>query len=651
MNFLRLLSLIIIFSLFAYNPSFSQKFGFGGTAKATYETSDYKDTLSERPLTVWRLEAEPSLYLFGVPFSLLVLISSEQTDIRQNINLASFNLSFGVEKLRELLGTRVNDQITKLEELATLKDRIGLDMLQDSLRQYAPDELKDLEGIESKINQLKALTDTKIPEDLDKLQDAGMLFGAENIFLNFPSFGIGNIAPHFSEFILSGLTMNGAMAEFNPGGAIFAAAAVGKSQRAITQFGIIPDPLTTDSVQVFPTFFRNLYSGRFGFGRKEGTHLFLTGLYAKDDLSSLNDSLSKIVSPQSDYVLGLEGKISMLENRLSLSAQVNGSAITEDERASKTDGLLPTSVQAIQPNISTSIDATAQAKIDLYLPKEDTKASMNIQYVGPGYKSLGVPYLRTDYLRYEATAEQKIFSRQITFGGFYRAETDNLADLKSATTNINGYGAKIGFSFRGLPNFSVSYSPITQVSKYKDSTATTYSNTTTSLAAQASYSYPILKSDGLFGSTTLAYNQQSQVSSLSDIFGYENKALFANQTLSFAIPLTLSFGVATNSFTQKGFFEFTNEITDLNFGATYTFFGMWDNSFNVSTQSVSYDAVKKGGKVGVGLTSAFRIFQSQDGKRYGIAELHGEKNFYTDEVHSSSNHNEMLGRATMTFVW
>lgn len=137
-----------------------------------------------------------------------------------------------------------------------------------------------------------------------------MLFGAESIFLNFPSFGIGNITPNFSEYILSGLTMNGAMAEFNPGGLLYLAGAFGKSQKAVNQFGVIIDPLTTDSVNVTPTYYRGLYSARAGFGRNDGTHIFLTGLYANDDITSLNDSISKQVAPQSNYVLGLEGKIS-----------------------------------------------------------------------------------------------------------------------------------------------------------------------------------------------------------------------------------------------------------------------------------------------------------------------------------------------------
>ena len=120
----KLLLVILVTIVTIQNRVIAQKFGFGGTARASLESSDRRDTLSQRPATLWRIEAEPTIFLYGVPFSALFLISSEQTDIRQNINLASFNLSFGTQKLRELLGSRISNQISKLEDLNELKDRI-----------------------------------------------------------------------------------------------------------------------------------------------------------------------------------------------------------------------------------------------------------------------------------------------------------------------------------------------------------------------------------------------------------------------------------------------------------------------------------------------------------------------------------------------
>lgn len=618
----KLLLVILVTIVTIQNRVIAQKFGFGGTARASLESSDRRDTLSQRPATLWRIEAEPTIFLYGVPFSALFLISSEQTDIRQNINLASFNLSFGTQKLRELLGSRISNQISKLEDLNELKDRIGIDMLRDSLSRYAPEQLKDLDGLESKLTQLKELTEAKIPEDIDKLKNTGLLFGAESIFLNFPSFGIGNITPNFSEYILSGLTMNGAMAEFNPGGLLYLAGAFGKSQKAVNQFGVIIDPLTTDSVNVTPTYYRGLYSARAGFGRNDGTHIFLTGLYANDDITSLNDSISKQVAPQSNYVLGLEGKISFLEDKLTILGQVNGSSITEDERASSTEGLIPDQLNSIvSPKTSTHLDLTFLGKAMLNLPKSDFNVSLSTQYVGPGYLSLGTPFLRTDYLKYEAIAEQKFLSRQISVGGFYRTESDNLANLKSSTTVSNGFGLKLGLNFKGLPFISMNYSPISQESSYRTDSVFTLKSTTTSLGIQASYSYPIDKNSSIYGSTTAAFNKQSQENNFENSIGFDNSVLFLNQTLSFAFPLTLSFGVSVNSLAQTGLVDIKSDILDVNLGATYTAFQIWDNGINFYRQSTnSIDS-----KLGVGLSSSYRVFQNKDGSKYGIIELRGEK--------------------------
>ena len=231
-------------------------------------------------------------------------------------------------------------------------------------------------------------------------------------------------------------------------------------------------------------------------------------------------------------------------------------------------------------------------------------------------------------MKYEAIAEQKFLSRQISVGGFYRTESDNLANLKSSTTVSNGFGLKLGLNFKGLPFISMNYSPISQESSYRTDSVFTLKSTTTSLGIQASYSYPIDKNSSIYGSTTAAFNKQSQENNFENSIGFDNSVLFLNQTLSFAFPLTLSFGVSVNSLAQTGLVDIKSDILDVNLGATYTAFQIWDNGINFYRQSTnSIDS-----KLGVGLSSSYRVFQNKDGSKYGIIELRGEKNIYDNTI-------------------
>ncbi len=54
---------------------------------------------------------------------------------------------------------------------------------------------------------------------------------------------------------------------------------------------------------------RSLYSGRVGLGKKEGIHLYFTGLYAKDDVNSIVlDSANNILTPKANYDFWLRSK-------------------------------------------------------------------------------------------------------------------------------------------------------------------------------------------------------------------------------------------------------------------------------------------------------------------------------------------------------
>ncbi|MBN2464590.1 hypothetical protein JXD38_03070, partial [candidate division WOR-3 bacterium] len=89
--------------------------------------------------------------------------------------------------------------------------------------------------------------------------------------LSLKGLELGSCNPSWTPYTLSGAPVLGGAVELTPW-YLYTAAAVGRSQRRVP---------VSDSTQGACA--RMLYSGRFGFGKKEGTHFYLTAVYAADD--------------------------------------------------------------------------------------------------------------------------------------------------------------------------------------------------------------------------------------------------------------------------------------------------------------------------------------------------------------------------------
>src|SRR5690606_27359687 len=235
--------------------------------------------------------------------------------------------------------------------------------------------------------------------------------------------GIGTTYPSYSEFTLNGVPVTGINTEINPG--IFYAAFTGsKNQRAIEHV----------------SYRRNLYAGRIGIGKKEGTNFILTGLYAKDDENSVsasteNSALSPgnqntftLPPPKANYVLGTETKIFLFDDKLVIEGYGNASVLTRDTRDADLEiDAMPGWIKGlITPKISTSFDYSYAGKISYNNSQSQTRTSFGIKMIGPGYTSLGVPNLKNDQLSFDAKVEQKFFDRHLSFSTFFNNSHDNL---------------------------------------------------------------------------------------------------------------------------------------------------------------------------------------------------------------------------------
>lgn len=154
--------------------------------------------------------------------------------------------------------------------------------------------------------------------------------------------------------------------------------------------------------------------------------------------SSLNDVINPYaVTPQENLLLGTKGKISFIENQISLEFDGGGSVYTRDLRATEInlDSVdVPSFIKGIyKPRVGTNYDFAVNTFLNLNFQSFNTK--VGFKHIGPGYNSLGTAYLLNDIREYSIMNSVRFAGVGISLG--YINQSDNLIDQKLFTTSRN----------------------------------------------------------------------------------------------------------------------------------------------------------------------------------------------------------------------
>jgi hypothetical protein len=605
---------------------------FSGTSRLYGQLANRQGSFQETPEDFARLELAPSLAFYGAPFTLNVLLSTEQASVRQNIN--SISIDFDYSRLQGVLMQRAIEKIEEIEAVKQLAETEGgIGRLRDSLGSVADEKIRQLEEVKEYAD-LDKLREKAITESVDQLDKLGIISGAEKIFMNFPSLSFGVTYPNYTALTLSGVPVTGANIEWNPGN-LYLAVAGGQTQRAIRL-----SSLALDSVRIDPAFKRNLYAARVGFGRKSGGHFYLTGIYTRDDEGSIPlDTNGRKVTPTANYVVGMEVNMPLFDDYFLLQGEAVGSLLTGDLEASDLAGKdlqdVPSFlVDALDPKISSVVDYAFNVRSTLRIPETDSRIFGSIRLVGPAFHSLGVPALRSDQLRYDARIEQKLWRRQILVTGFVRREKDNVFPWKTSTTTISAFGIGLGLNIRRLPYLRLEFAPYTQ--RYTNTLDTTdIVNQTSTLSATTGYSYLVA---GTNASTTLMYSAQN-TTTFQGLADYRVGTFSALQSVALEIPLEIQAGVNLSTLSTGG--DSSNSITSFDFGASYRAWDVWTTAAGLTLA----DQAGQGNNLGFYLITSLPI------KSYGTVELRAERNVYKSFTIVESSFNEFLLTMTYTTLW
>jgi len=427
-----------------------------------------------------------------------------------------------------------------------------------------------LSSLESKYRQ--ALNKYRIsiqPEKMlrDKVNLPSFVFAISNV-------EFGTCYPYFTPYTLSGVPVSGGVVELNPG--IFHLEGTkGKLRRSVDW---------SDTTYTDYAYERDLTAFSVGFGKREAPHLHFIYMHSGDDTASVDplfvpaysDSDSvEIVRPMENYVVGIDFKLDFLDNGFYIESEIVGTEVTRDVRmpALTYEDVPSVLMDLFKPRLSSAFDVAFNVNSGLNI--YDTEIYGSVGMAGPGFESFGNPYLRNDFLGYEAGIKQNFFNKSMFFYGSLTNDRDNLLGLKGSTTAFNSFELGIGFNFTNLPYLDFSYAPYREIndSLGLDRSSNMYSVNT---------GYDITFSD-ITNYISVFFSFQDYEDTY-EANNYTAKAYSISDEVSFTMPLSVSF---TLDYSESSFPDLKESVTTYDLGTNYTFFDNWTNGIGFSVSSGS----------------------------------------------------------------
>ncbi len=438
-----------------------------------------------------------------------------------------------------------------------------------------------LSNASGSLGSLSSLSD---PTTLKQnLIEQGMFTGMNKLFFGVRQLAIGSVYPQYTPYTLSGIQVLGGAIEINPG--IFFLNVTGGNM----------DLGTNNLTEVFKSNYQRwMVGGRIGLGKLHRSFFMINYIHLFDNTNSLPSSIDSIVRPQSNDVASVQLQLSFWKGRIKLYGEVAGSGFNRnrnDELIESDNSWYEKIPNFLKPNLSTSYDYAYTAQVSLNLFRGNVITAYT-EYLGPGYYSFGVPYLRNDLLRYGGRVEQAFAKNKLKVNAKYRYEIDNLIETKRATTVMHVFGGGFSYNKRKLPSLKMDYTGHLRNSDFGGQMMHT-------LASSIGYSYKIAKTNLRTSGNYQFIMSEADSISLSD---YTLHNTMVTQSITFRIPLTLlvNFGynqmknqIQLNRQVQAGGGIISTPFKNFNAGVNFDYVKNLSKDFRWGTQlDLSYFFLK-----------------------------------------------------------
>ncbi len=329
------------------------------------------------------------------------------------------------------------------------------------------------------------------------------------------SVDFGDFTPSWTEYSLAGGQIRGLGINLFP---------------KIFRFSLVGGEIKRARDTLEQSFKRNIYALRVG-----TTFLSLIILKAKDDEKTLPDTSP--LRAQENLVAGIESNFNLFK-RLNLYFEADGSIYTRDLKSDTIRSeRIPKFLYSIyQPRTSSRVDYTVKfgSKFDLKFFTLD----FAFNQVGPGYTSLGAPYIKNDSRKGKLAISTQIIPKTALTCNLER-ENDNLIGDKLAPTQTTGFG----LSLRITPiNKLVITTNLNHRQMRKNTQSDTFSvnNFNRTFFFSPSYSYRI-KNWQQNSNITFSYQMFKNLIAISKVPSTQNLTFGLNHAFTPQPALTISF--------------------------------------------------------------------------------------------------------------
>ncbi|MGE0352104.1 MAG: hypothetical protein AB7I33_13560 [Gemmatimonadales bacterium] len=355
------------------------------------------------------------------------------------------------------------------------------------------------------------------------------------------TFHAGNFTPEYSRYTIADATLLGGGVDLHPG--LFRIGAVyGRSRRAIAGNG--------NYTQI--QWAQWMYGGRLGYGDEQKSFLDLFLVRGEDDRNSLDTAAVFPVPPvEASTVAGYKGQLSFGGGRVQLQSEGALSRYRRDELATNEE----------------VTDKSAQVK--LLFNSTVWSIGGTVEYVGPGFVTLGNSGLAGDRIDYGLTGSARLSGGRLALQGMAGWRENNLdgdleATAKQAIYNFSGSwqpGTAVGIDWQVANNVNDNRAR-DDTSSIKNVTGV-YSLTPRLLWRTGSVQHVLV----VAGSYQSSENTTPGSISLLDT---KTTTVVANYTAAFASSLSF---IATATYTKVDLDTLgTSKITTVAPGLSYAFF-------------------------------------------------------------------------------
>lgn len=604
-----------------------------GDTRLTLESASRVGLLSATPQQFARWQVQPTLSVFDVPLSLNLLVTTEENAAQSEIDRGAVLLQNDRRDLRLSMQHAIDDRLAQLE-------RSRLDSLVDSVRTMRDGDTLSFDEERQRLLELRASDPL---DQLETLQDLGLASATQTAFADLPVLGFGKVVPAFGAFMLSNVTVNGAVVEYNPDD-LYAAASIGKITRETDLGGVDLTPLQTSADIAAPQFLYNTYAGRVGYGRRDGDNVMLSAFYAEDDQQSrilmrIIDSTGSAIAPQQNIITGIRGHLTALDDDLVIDADLNASyfANSTDAQGAGTDarmGFLGDLFGRDRLRAGSTADVAYAVRASYAAFDDDARLSVGTRFVGPGYRSVGTIGLRTDVFRSDVAYEHVLFDRHVRVGLQYSYEEAGYVVRDGNTSIINKVLGSFDLRFPDAPTLSITHTRNAQVQRTVGAEVPFLNDvSTTSLTSSYSRRFGRQRIT-LFGSATLQENTSDD-----PLASFKSTILHISQRFTFSAPVSVYTSVSYTQTTDA--IETTAPaVTTVDVGGTVGLLEWLETSVGLTLFSAA-QASKRSYYADVAATVIERVQLA----------LHVEHNDIDGNTTAPSTFQETVARLITRFAW